>query len=263
MSKSLIVVLLSALVALSCTTSPTGKSQLQLVSDGEMAKMGEEAYEQLKEETPVTKDQQVTDYVNCVADAITAELEEQTDWEVNVFDDDKQVNAFALPGGKIGVYTGLLKVADDQSQLASVIGHEVGHVLASHGNARYSAGIASQVGMIAAAVVLGASNTDNSGLALAALGVGLQVGVLMPYGRSHESEADGIGLDLMAKAGFDPRGSVQLWENMSEEGGSQPPEFLSTHPSHETRIDDLNAGMTNALQTYEQAQAKGKRPQCA
>ncbi len=131
MSRPLIVVLSFALVALSCATSPTGKSQLHLVSDGEMAKMGEEAYEQLKEETPVTKDEQVTDYVNCVADAITAELDDQTTWEVNVFDDDKQVNAFALPGGNIGVYTGLLKVADDQSQLASVIGHEVGHVLAN------------------------------------------------------------------------------------------------------------------------------------
>ena len=262
MSKPLVVIVLVTLSALACTTSPTGKSQLQLVSNSRMAKMGAEAYEQLKEETPVTKDQQLTAYVNCVANAITAELDDDTTWEVNVFDDDEQVNAFALPGGKIGVYTGLLKVADNQSQLASVIGHEVGHVIARHGNARYSAGLASQVGMIAAAVALGSSNSDNQGLTLAALGIGLQVGILMPYGRSHESEADEIGLDLMARAGFDPRGSVALWKNMSEEGGSQPPEFLSTHPSHDTRIKDLNNGMTKALRKYEQAQAQGKKPQC-
>jgi predicted Zn-dependent protease len=253
-NKFQIIVLSFSVVTLSCTTSPTGKSQLHLVSDSEMAKMGTDAYEQLKKETPITKDQKVTDYVNCVADAITAELEGETIWEVNVFDE-KQVNAFALPGGKIGVYTGLLEVAEDQDQLASVIGHEVGHVLARHGSARYSAALASQVGLIIAGVTL----DDNTTLAV--LGIGTVLGT-MAYGRSHESEADEIGLDLMAKAGFDPRGSVELWKNMSEEGSSQPPEFLSTHPSHDTRIDDLNAGMAKALQTYEQAQAQGKKPQC-
>jgi len=153
-------------------------------------------------------------------------------------------------------------VAENQHQLASVVGHEVGHVLARHGNARYSAGLASQVGMIAAAVALGQSNSDNAGLTLAALGIGLQVGILMPYGRAHESEADEIGQDLMAKAGFDPRGSVELWKNMSEEGGSQPPEFLSTHPSHGRRIKDLNKGMNKALRTFEQARAQGRNPRC-
>jgi predicted Zn-dependent protease len=261
-NKSLIAVLSFTVMASSCTTSPTGKTQLQLVSESEMEKMGADAYEQLKEETPVTEDQQVTEYVNCVANAIAAELEGDTTWEVNVFDDDKQVNAFALPGGKIGVYTGLLKVAENQDQLASVIGHEVGHVLARHGSARYSANLASQLGLLVGAVALGESGSGNTGLAVAALGLGVQFGILLPYGRSHESEADEIGQDLMAKAGFDPRGSVALWQNMSAEGGSQPPEFLSTHPSHETRIDDLNAGMPRALQTYEQAQAQGKKPQC-
>lgn len=254
MNKPLIVVLSLAVMTWSCTTSPTGKSQLHLVSDSEMAKMGTNAYEQLKKETPITKDQKVTDYVSCVADAITAELEDETVWEVNVFDD-KQVNAFALPGGKIGVYMGLLDVAENQDQLASVIGHEVGHVLARHGNARYSAALASQVGLIIAGVTLDDDTT------LAVLGIGTVLGT-MAYGRSHESEADEIGLDLMARAGFDPRGSVELWKNMSKEGGSQPPEFLSTHPSHETRIDDLNTGMAKALQSYEQARAQGRKPQC-
>lgn len=261
MRKTLPVALLFATLALSCSTSPTGKSQLKLVSDSQMAALGTDAYAQLKQETPISKDQRAIAYVNCVANAITREVTEQTSWEVTLFDD-KQVNAFALPGGKIGVYTGLLDVAETQAQLASVLGHEVGHVLARHGNARYSANIASQIGLIAAAVALGES-TGESGLALAALGIGLQVGVLMPYGRAHESEADVIGLDLMARAGFDPRGSVELWRNMSEEGGSQPPEFLSTHPSHERRINDLNNKMAGALQTYEQARQQGKKPNCA
>lgn len=261
MKKFLVVVLSFAVTALACTTSPTGKKQLHLVSDSEMAKMGADAYEQLKEETPITKDQAVTDYVNCVARAITDVLDDDTTWEVNVFED-KAVNAFALPGGKIGVYTGLLDVAENQDQLASVIGHEVGHVLARHGSARYSANLASQVGLIVGAVALGSSGNENAGLTMAAIGLGVQVGILMPYGRSHESEADEIGQDLMAKAGFDPRGSVALWQNMSKEGGSQPPEFLSTHPSHETRIRDLNKGMPKALETYRAARANNKNPQC-
>ena len=260
MNRTLITVLLCAGMTLSCATSPTGKTQLQLVSDSQMAELGADAYDKLKEETPISTDQPAIDYVNCIANAITREVDADTTWEVTLFDD-KQINAFALPGGKIGVYTGLLEVAETQHQLASVIGHEVGHVIARHGNARYSAGLASQLGILAAAVVLGDSG-DDSGLALAALGIGLQVGVLMPYGRSHESEADEIGLDLMAKAGFDPRGSVELWQNMSAEKGSQPPEFLSTHPSHERRINDLNNRMPQAMQTYERAQQQGKNPQC-
>jgi predicted Zn-dependent protease len=178
-----------------------------------------------------------------------------------VFEDDT-ANAFALPGGKIGVHTGLLEVAKTQDQLAAVLGHEVSHVLAGHSNERVSAEFAAQAGMAALQAVADASNPMH-GRALALLGTGAQVGILLPYSRAHESEADLMGLDLMARAGFDPRQSIALWRNMASAGGGQPPEFLSTHPSHQTRIRDLEARIPQALPLQEQARARGRRPACS
>lgn len=250
------------IVLSSCATSPTGQMQLKLYPDSKMAKMGVAAYSEMKKKTPVTKDKAKTRYVNCVAKAITDALPNRSNWEVNVFEDE-QVNAFALPGGKIGVYTGLLKVAKNQNQLATVIGHEVAHVLADHGNARVSASTAAQAG-VTAATILGAIATDDpvKRQMLGLLGVGVQVGVLLPYGRSQESEADILGLDLMAKAGFDPRQSVPLWQNMAKAGGAGSPEFLSTHPSNSTRIKHLNKRMTKALGLQKNARSAGRRPNC-
>ncbi len=246
----------------SCATSPTGQMQLKLYPDDQMAKMGVAAYSEMKEKTPVTKDRAKIRYVNCVAKAITDALPKKSTWEVNVFEDD-QVNAFALPGGKIGVYTGLLKVAKGQDQLATVIGHEVAHVLADHGNARVSASTAAQAGVTIASI-LGAvaTNDPKKRQMLGLLGVGVQVGVLLPYGRSQESEADILGLDLMAKAGFNPRQSVPLWQNMAKAGGGGSPEFLSTHPSNSTRIKNLNKRMNQALALQTKARSQGRRPSC-
>jgi predicted Zn-dependent protease len=179
---------------------------------------------------------------------------------VTVFQD-KAANAFALPGGKIGVNTGLLEVATNPHQLATVIGHEIAHVQAHHGNARMSASYATQAGLTLAQVLAGASSPEKQQL-IGLLGAGAQVGVLLPYGRSQESEADRLGLEYMARAGFDPQESVNLWRNMSETSGSQPPEFLSTHPAHGTRIQQLEAQMPTALNLYRQAQAQGKTPNC-
>ncbi|MCB1754692.1 MAG: M48 family metallopeptidase [Gammaproteobacteria bacterium] len=245
-----------------CAVSPTGQRQLKLFPDAQMAQMGVAAYAEMKENTPVTKDAKVTRYVNCVARAITEALPEKSDWEVNVFEDD-QVNAFALPGGKIGVYTGLLKVAENQDQLATVLGHEVAHVLADHGNARVSATYATQAGVALATIIgIASTNDPQKRQLLGLLGVGAQVGILLPYGRSQETEADILGLDLMAKAGFDPRQSVPLWENMKKAGGAGGPEFLSTHPANETRIQNLNARMDKALALRSKARAQGRRPRC-
>ncbi|MGD8875104.1 MAG: M48 family metallopeptidase, partial [Gammaproteobacteria bacterium] len=181
-------------------------------------------------------------------------------WEVVVFND-SDANAFALPGGKIGVYTGLLKVAENQDQLATVIGHEVAHVLARHSNERVSQKFAVEQGLsLISAIANPQSGTGQTLMGL--LGVGAQYGVLMPYSRIQESEADILGLDLMARAGFDPRESTRLWINMGRAGGGQPPEFLSTHPSHSTRISDLNAHMPVALQLQSRARQQGKRPVC-
>lgn len=263
--RQILVATVSATVFMalsSCATSPTGQMQLKLYPDDKMAKMGVAAYSEMKKNTPVTKDRAKTRYVNCVAKAITSALPNKSAWEVNVFEDD-QVNAFALPGGKIGVYTGLLKVAKNQNQLATVIGHEVAHVLADHGNARVSASTVAQAG-VTAATILGAIATNDpvKRQMLGLLGVGVQVGVLLPYGRSQESEADILGLDLMAKAGFDPKQSVPLWRNMAKAGGGGGPEFMSTHPSNSTRIKNLNKRMKNALALQKKARSGGRRPNC-
>ncbi len=260
-AKSIICIVI--LLAGGCATSPTGRTQLTLVPEGQLNAMGAQAFAQMQEQTKTSTDPQVNAYVRCVADALTAEVG-QTDlvsrWEVVVFDD-AQVNAFALPGGHIGVYTGLLKVAETADQLAAVMGHEVAHVLARHGNERVSQQMATQGVLAIAGTALAKGGSENQQL-LGLLGLGAQVGVLLPFSRLQESEADRIGLDMMARAGFDPRQSVSLWENMSKASGGGPPQFLSTHPSHSTRIKDLRSHIPKVLPLVDAAHAAGKRPNC-
>ena len=250
---------ISALTA--CATSPLGRSQLKLFSDDDMAQLGATAFQETEQKTPISKDGSATIYVTCVANAITRELPNGGgNWDVKVFDS-KDVNAFALPGGKIGVYTGLLKVTQTQDQLAAVIGHEVSHVLAGHSNERVSNQYATQAGLQVASVIVGGGVAGET--AMAALGLGAQYGVLLPFSRAHETEADLLGLDLMSKAGFDPRQAVQLWQNMAQAtNGQKPAEFASTHPSDETRIRQIQARLPMDVPTYEQAKASGKRPKC-
>ena len=252
-------------VVSSCATSPEGRSQLKLLPDDQINSMGVQSFEQIKQDTPESKNENMRAYVQCIANAIIPQLDEDNNpalWEVRVFADE-QANAFALPGNKIGVYEGLLKYAVNQHQVAAVMGHELAHVVAQHGNERVSDQLAAQAGLAIAAIALGTSSTsdDNKALVLAGLGLGVQYGVILPFSRTHESEADLIGVELMAESGFDPRESVKLWENMAKAGG-QPPEFLSTHPSSSTRIKDLNARMPRALDAYTKAQAANKKPNC-
>ena len=249
-----VLVTLSLSLLVACATSPLGRRQLKLFSDQEIAQMGVQSYQELKSETPVTKDASVNRYVQCVAQAITRQVAGNTVWEVNVFAED-QANAFALPGGKIGVYTGLLDVAKNQDQLAAVIGHEVGHVIAGHSNERVSSQAVAQLG--------GQLTYAATGIDPQLLDVAAQTFFLLPYSRAHESEADLIGEDLMADAGFDPRESIQLWINMGQlNNGERPPQFLSTHPSPENRIRDLNNRLEHSMAIYTQARAAGRRPNC-
>ncbi|MDF2154804.1 M48 family metallopeptidase [Vibrio sp. CAU 1672] len=247
----------SALIALAgltaCSASPTGRNQFLMFSDQQMSSLGAQSFEQMKKDTPISSNKKTNAYVQCVARHITDTIPPQTgfkEWEVVVFDSE-QINAFALPGGKIGVYTGLLNVAKNQDQLATVIGHEVAHVLADHSNERLSQSQLANTGLSIANLAIGASEyKEYQQVTMAALGVGVQYGVLLPYGRTQESEADVVGLEYMAKAGFDPQQSIALWKNMSKaSGGSQPPEFFSTHPSHSSRIKDLQATI-NKLPQY-------------
>ncbi|MGE0616721.1 MAG: M48 family metallopeptidase [Bacteriovoracia bacterium] len=257
------LVALAFVLAPSCATSPEGRRQLIIMPESQMNAMGTQAFGEMKAKTTIETNPAVTAYVRCVAQKVVDVVKARQgggDWEIVVFRD-SQINAFALPGGKIGVYTGILPVAKTQHQLAAIIGHEVGHVLARHGNERVSETLAAQGGLIAASAALNKEGSTRTAI-LAALGLGAQYGVLLPHGRTQESEADIIGLDLMAQAGFDPRESVELWKNMGAAGGGQPPEFLSTHPSHETRISGLQSRMNTASATFQQARAAGKHPNC-
>lgn len=258
MRSRLIALILVAALASGCATSPTGRSQLVLMPGSQMDQMGLQAFANIKGETPVESSQTTNSYVQCVGNAIIREV--GGSWEIVVFRDDA-ANAFALPGRKIGVNTGLLKVAENQHQLATVIGHEVAHVLSQHANERVSQQFAVDQGLgLINAIASPRSATGQTLMGL--LGVGAQYGILLPYSRVQESEADILGLDLMAKAGFDPRESVKLWVNMGKAGGGQPPEFLSTHPSDRTRISGLNAHMAVALNLQNQARQAGKQPAC-
>jgi predicted Zn-dependent protease len=252
------ILFLISLVASGCQTSPTGRKQLALVSSGEMDQMGRQGFEDMKKKMQIEKDPATNRYVQCVAKSVTAVLPEKKDWEIVVFKEDT-ANAFALPGEKIGVHTGLLKVATSSAQLAAVLGHEVGHVLAEHGRARVSEQLVTEGGLTLLNQILGEREGRNYDLLMAGLGLGAQYGILLPHSRAQESEADVIGLDLMAKAGFDPRQSIQLWKNMSASSGGNPPEFLSTHPSHGTRIENLNSHMNEAMKTYK---AADRKPDC-
>jgi predicted Zn-dependent protease len=246
-----------------CATSPEGRSQLKLIPDEQMDAMGVESFEQLKQQTPLTKNKNIEQYVLCIANKIIPHVQQNPNpalWEVKVFEDD-QANAFALPGYKIGVYTGLLKYAKNQDQLAAVMGHELAHVIAKHSNERVSSQLATDTGMNIASAILGGTQGENNALILAGLGLGVQYGITLPFSRKHESEADLIGLELMTKAGFNPEESVTLWQNMSQ-AGAAPPEFMSTHPSGDTRINQLKERIPKVMPAYQKAISQGQRATC-
>lgn len=242
-----------------CTSSPLDRRQVIFYSDADMARQGEQAYRQMQAEIPASTNRREIQFVQCVANSVIAGLEpEQRQgvvWEVTVFDNE-QANAFALPGGKIGVYNGLLQVAMNQDQLAAVLAHEVGHVMANHSNERASRATLRNVGL-ATAQILGASDTT-----LGALDIGTELGLSLPFNRTQESEADAIGVLLMARAGFDPQQSIALWQNMNAAGGPRPPELLSTHPSPSSRMAELNRLMGPAQELRSSANARGINPDC-
>ena len=259
MLKKLFPALITTCLLSACVTSPTGRSQLVFMPDTQIDQMGLQAFDNLKKQKPISTNSQYNQLASCIAGAITKET--GGNWEVVVFED-ASPNAFALPSNKIGIHTGMLKLVGNQDQLAAVIGHEIGHVLARHSNERASQEMAVSSGMNVIQAV-SAPQTALGQTALGLLGVGAQYGILMPYSRVHESEADMIGLDLMAKAGFDPRQSIGLWQKMEQASqGQQPIEFMSTHPSHATRIQDLEKHMPQAMGLFQQAQSQGKQPHC-
>ncbi len=251
-------------LTLACASSPLGRRQLRLIPDSQMNEMGLAAFAEMKTNVPISRDAAINAYVTCIAENILAQSADDTgvaEWEIVVFIDDTP-NAFALPGGKIGVHTGLLDVAKTPSQLAAVIGHEVGHVIARHGNERVSTAFATQTGLQVIQAMTEDPESESHGTLMGLLGLGAQLGIMLPYSRVHEKEADFIGQDLMADSGFDPAAAVQLWRNMMAAGGGAPPEFLSTHPSGETRVAELEKRLPGAKGLFEQAKAAGRIPRC-
>lgn len=261
--NKLLTSIVAALLLAACATTPTGRRQLQLFPSDQVAQMGQAAFLQMRQTEPVAEDPTINKYVQCVVQPLTAVVpapEGGGKWNVTVFKSD-QVNAFALPGGNIGVYTGLFKAARTPAQLAAVIGHEIGHVQARHANARLSTQFATEAGL-ALIQAIGRGTAVESQQAMALLGLGAQVGLLLPFSRAQETESDILGLRYMAEAGFNPRAAVELWQNMTRVSGNGPPTFLSTHPSGEQRIETLQKHMPETLATYQKAQAAGRRPAC-
>ena len=252
-----IIVFLILFISFSCNTNPfTGKKTLALVPNSQILPMAFQEYGQFLEANTVITNSSEARMVKNVGQKIAKAAERYLTangyagylkdyrWEYNLVKD-KQVNAWCMPGGKIVVYTGILPVTKTEAGLAAVMGHEVAHALANHGQQRMSAGQLQAIGAVAGNIAF-MEDPENQAIFNAAYGVGSDIGVMKPFSRGHESEADRIGLTLMAIAGYDPYESVRLWERMSKQGGQAPPEILSTHPSNETRIENIKSWVPEA-----------------
>jgi predicted Zn-dependent protease len=250
-----------------CAEVPiTHRSALHLVPESELMSMSLQQYDDVLKKSELSTNTSEVAMVrrvgNRIAKAAEAFLAEtgQGDkikdyhWEFNLIQDDKTVNAWVMPGGKAAVYTGILPYTQNETGLAVVLGHEVGHALADHGNERMSQALLASMGGMALSVALSQQPQATQQLFMSVYGAGANYGFLLPYSRLHESEADRIGLTLMARAGYDPRQAIPFWERMSkQEGKSSPPEFLSTHPATATRIADIKKYIPEALPYYEKA----------
>lgn len=258
--------LLPLLLASACSSVPyTGRSRVNWVPESQELALGIEAFQEVKGESRLIPSGPQYDMVKRVADKIAAAADRDAAergeklgfaWEV-ILIDSPTVNAWCLPGGKMGVYTGILPVTQSETGLAVVMGHEVAHAVARHGAERMTQAGLSQAALSAAAVGLGTAGASTKEAVMTALGVGANVGVMLPFSRTHESEADHIGLILMAKAGYDPREGPKLWERMQQMSGGGPPELLSTHPAPATRIADMNKIMPEMVAIYEKTTGTG------
>lgn len=261
---NLVSIVAVTVVAAGCASSMNEPAEPSWASNADIEVESAKQFAEMKASMPLITDRATIDYIACVAQAVVAVLEppySDLQWEMAIFDVDA-VNAFAMPGGKIGVMKGILKAAQNQDQLAAVIGHEIAHVTAQHSNERASRGAISGIGIQVAAVLLGGGNQGATYTAYEALNQGAAFGIMLPFSRKQESEADVIGLKYMARAGFDPRQAVPLWQNMMDEAGDEPAEFMSTHPSSEKRIDSLISQWGETLPMYNEALSEGHNPNC-
>ena len=222
-----------------------------LVSDSTIDNLGAQAYREVLSKERISRDPRAVEVVNRVGERIARAVDQpKYQWKFTVIDNPKQANAFALPGGKVAVYTGLFPVAENSAGLAAVVGHEVGHVLAHHAAERMSRGMLLNFAAGGLGIALGAQNPAVQSAVMQAFGLGAQVGVVLPFNRDQEAEADRIGLILMAKAGYDPHAALDLWRRFEKSAGDSPPEFLSTHPSRGTRERNIAEWMPEAMKYY-------------
>lgn len=262
MTVRILLIAFVGLAIYACTSvAVTGRKQLSLVSNGEILPIVNQQYDSVIRRGPLSSNREQTEMVKRVGGKIQKAVEEYMasknlsselqgfDWEFNLIDDPKTVNAWCMPGGKVAFYTGIMPICKDETGVAVVMGHEVAHAIANHGRERMSTQMLAQYGLGTLGALMGQSPGAGKELLMQAVGAGTNIG-LLKFSREHESEADHIGLIFMTMAGYDPNAAPLFWERMTEgSGGQEPPEFLSTHPSHSTRINDLKGWIPEAL-TY-------------
>jgi len=271
--KNILYLLLSACLLTGCILNQvTGRKQLSLINDSDLQLMAANQYKTFLDENKVlnansNKDATLVDRVGTrIANAITKYYNSQGKesvlegykWEFNTVDS-KDVNAWCMPGGKVVVYTGILPVTQNETALAIVMGHEIAHAIAKHGNERMSQAMVQQLGGMALEVALAQKPQETQDIFMASYGIGSQVGAMLPWSRQQETEADKYGLIFAAMADYDPREAIPFWQRMSEASGANPPEFLSTHPSDETRIRKLQQFMPEALKYYTPGNLNAKK----
>lgn len=261
--KLIFPMLLLMLFLYYCSTVPiTGRSQLSLIPASEINALSFQQYDEFLKQNKLSSDKEAVAMVKRVGLNIQKAVEKffsdnnmsnqlkDYQWEFNLVESD-EVNAWCMPGGKVVVYTGILPLTKDETGLAVVMGHEIAHAIAQHGAERMSQGLLQQLGGMALSVALQNEPEATQNLFLTAYGVGTTLGVILPYSRTHESEADRLGLIFMSMAGYDPNAAVDFWIRMAaQKGGAAPPEFLSTHPSDETRISDIKKHLPEAMKYY-------------
>lgn len=256
------VVIAAALMLWSCSTVPlTGRQQLSLVPESEMIALSFQQYGEFIKTSRISRDPAQTEMVKRVGTSIQKAVEryfaqnqlsrELADfaWEFSLVDS-SEVNAFCMPGGKVAIFSGILPVTKTEAGLAVVVGHEVAHAVAKHGNERMSQGLLQQMGGMVLQKALESKPQETQALWMTAFGLGSQLGVMLPYSRTHEYEADRLGMIFMAMAGYDPNAALEFWQRMSQVGGAKPPEFLSTHPSDESRIAKIKELLPEAMKHY-------------
>ena len=263
--KKIVFILFLTLLGYSCATVPlTGRKQLSLISNSELLPMSYDSYKTVLDSAKLSSNQEQAAMVKTVGTRIQKAVEEFMaqhnasaqlegyNWEFNLIDENV-VNAWCMPGGKVAFYTGIMPVCQDETGVAVVMGHEVAHAIANHGAERMSQGLMQQMGGEALNVAMAESPDETKALFGTAYGVASNFGAMLPFSRLHESEADEMGLIFMAMAGYNPNEAPKFWERMAaQSGGGAPPEFMSTHPSHETRIQDLNEQIPEAMKYYKE-----------